>query len=313
MIKKTLSLLLCGIIIFTLSACGNKTTEEYDGLKIVCTIFPQYDFIRNITGSSQGLTLLAKSGEDMHSYQPTAKDIVEISKADMFITVGGNSDNWVAAALNSAANNKLVVIDMMSIADTLYSPFEAHEHEHHHEHGDACEADEHIWLSVRNSIKITQSLCDELCILDPQNAEKYQNNTADYLQKLEALDKNFENALDGAKRKTVLFADRFPFIYLMKDYGIEYHAAFSGCSSETEASFETITHLTETVESLSLPCVFIIDGSDGSLAETVTRTNGAKILTLNSCQSVSLTEAENGADYLGIMEQNLTLLQEALN
>ncbi|MBO5410935.1 MAG: zinc ABC transporter substrate-binding protein, partial [Clostridia bacterium] len=310
-IQKTLSLLLCGAILLSLAACGSNSGlhEEESEIKIVCTIFPQYDFLRNIIGSDDGLILLAKSGEDMHSYQPTAKDIVEISKADLFVTVGGGSDNWVEAALESSGNENLVVFEMMSVIETLYAPLEEHEHDHEHDHGEECEADEHIWLSLKNAAVITQKLCDILCEADPVNAEKYAANTASYIAKLNELDGAFSKAVETAERKTVLFADRFPFIYLMKDYGIEYHAAFSGCSSETEASFETISTLTKTVEELSLPCVFIIDGSDGALAQTVTRTNGAKILTLDSCQSVSLREAEDGVNYIEIMAQNLTLLQ----
>lgn len=314
-IQKTLSLLLCGAILLSLAACGGNSGlhEEESEIKIVCTIFPQYDFLRNIIGSDDGLILLAKSGEDMHSYQPTAKDIVEISKADLFVTVGGSSDNWVEAALESSGNENLVVFEMMSVIETLYAPLEEHEHDHEHDHGEECEADEHVWLSVKNAAVITQKLCDILCETDPVNAEKYAANTASYIAKLNELDSAFSKAVETAERKTVLFADRFPFIYLMKDYGIEYHAAFSGCSSETEASFETISTLTKTVEELSLPCVFIIDGSDGALAQTVTRTNGAKILTLDSCQSVSIREAEDGVNYIEIMTQNLTLLQEALS
>lgn len=316
--KKFIGIFLSVIIIaLSLGGCSSVSLpKESDGLKIVCTVFPQYDYIRNILGSDENVSLLVESGGDLHSYQPTARDILEISSATMFVHIGGSSDNWVDAAINSAQNPDLIKValaDMVELCEA--ESIKEHEHEHDHEHaeGEVCEADEHIWLSIKNSITITQNLCEIICEADPENAETYRKNTANYIKELSGLDKKYEEAVSSAKRKTVLFADRFPFIYLTKDYGLEYYAAFSGCSSETEASFETISFLSSKIKELSLPVILITESSDGSIADTVAYGTSAKTLTLDSCQSVSMKDIENGADYIDIMTKNLEILKEALN
>ena len=305
------------ILLCTLASCSGKTEEQHK-LSIVCTTFPQYDFLKNILGSDEGLTLLIDDGADLHSFEPTAQDIINIGSADLFVYIGGNSDRWVESALKSANNPALKTLALMDTVDTLEEEYVAgmeHEEEEHFEahSGSHAEEDEHIWLSVRNAEKMTSALCDAVCGIDPENSEKYKANADSYSAKLSELDRNFSAAVDGAKRKTLLFADRFPFRYLTEDYGLSYYAAFAGCSSESEASFKTMAFLIDKTKELSLPVVLTIDGSDGSIAKTVCEATGAKTAELNSCQSVTAKDIENGVNYLDIMKNNFEVILEALN
>lgn len=318
--KKGISIIFA-VFFAALSLCScSGNIEKADGLSIVCTAFPQYDFVKNIIGSEYGLTLLLDDGADLHSYEPTAQDIIKIGNADIFIYGGGVSDNWVEGALKSANNPDLTVIATMDLVDTLKEEYvagmqqENHEHEHHEAHtGDHAEEDEHIWLSLRNSAVITEKICEAICNTDPENAEKYKSNSEKYISELNALDGEYKTVIESAARKTVLFADRFPFRYLTEDYGLTYFAAFAGCSSESEASFETMAFLIDKTKELALPVILTIDGSDGSLAETVCESTGAKTAVLDSCQSVSSADIADGTSYIGIMKNNLEILREALN
>lgn len=318
--KKIISIFLIAIIAaVTFCACGGDI-ETTDGLSIVCTAFPQYDFVKNIIGSEEGLTLLLDDGADLHSYEPTAQDIIRIGSADLFVYCGGVSDDWVEGVLQSANNSNLKVIAMMDLVDALKEEYvagmqqENHEHEHHEAHtGNHSYEDEHIWLSIRNAAEITKSLCESICEIDPAHEEKYRTNANNYITQLTALDSEYQAVVDSAARKSVLFADRFPFRYLTEDYGLTYFAAFAGCSSESEASFETMAFLIDKTNELNLPVVLTIEGSDGSLAKTVCESTGAKTAVLNSCQSVSSADIADGTSYINIMKSNLEILREALN
>lgn len=316
--KKLICLTLSLFVLFSFSACGNPP-ESNDTLSIVCTAFPQYDYIKNIMGSDENLTLLLDDGGDLHSYEPTAQDIIAIGSADLFVYIGGVSDEWVEGALQSANSQTLRTIALMDLVDTYEEEYVAgmqreHSHNHNKAHsGDHKTEDEHIWLSLRNSAVITQALCDEICKLDPENSEKYKANALNYINELNTLDAEYKSVIYSAERKVLLFADRFPFRYLIEDYNLAYHAAFAGCSSESEASFETMAFLIDKTTELKLPVVLTIEGSDGSLAKTVCDETGAKSATLNSCQSVTAQDIENGTSYINIMKNNLEILQEALN
>lgn len=317
--KKFICLIFSALITFSFCACENPSDNGSDELSIVCTAFPQYDYIKNIIGSEENLTLLLDDGGDLHSYEPTAQDIISIGSADLFVYIGGVSDEWVEGALQSANSKTLKTIAIMDLVDTYEEEYVAgmqHEHSHSHNEahsGDHKNEDEHIWLSLRNSAVITQALCDEICKVDPANAEKYKTNAQNYINKLNSLDKEYESVIESAKRDVLLFADRFPFRYLIEDYNLTYHAAFAGCSSESEASFETMAYLIDKTAELKLPVILTIEGSDGSLAKTVCDETGAKSATLNSCQSVTAQDIENGTSYINIMKSNLEILQEALN
>ena len=320
--KKLLALLLSVLLITAcFAACGKKAdapdtpADDSGKLNVVCSIFPQYDFIKTIAGDAVNLTLLLDSKTDLHSYTPTADDIMMISKADLFINIGGESDDWAEDVLSSAANNKLNVVSLLNLVDAVEEEtlpgMQEEEEEAHEEEGP--EYDEHVWTSLKNVIKIIPALTDVLCELDSGNTALYQANSSAYLAQLQALETKYSDTIGKAARKTLLFADRFPFRYLADDYGLTCYAAFSGCSAETEASFETMTFLVDTVKQQNLPFVLMIDGSDGSVAETVSRQSGADIRVLNSCQSVSPDDIADGASYLTIMEDNLSVLSEVLN
>lgn len=318
--KKIFSIIISIIIaLITLCSCGNQIKKS-ERLSIVCTAFPQYDFVKNIIGTTEGLTLLLDDGADLHSYEPTAQDIIKIGSADIFIYGGGVSDDWVEGVIKSANNPELKVIATMDLVDTLKEEYvagmqqENHDHEHNKAHnGDHSGEDEHIWLSLGNAVKITRSLCESICEIDQEKAGTYRTNAENYISELTALDEEYKNVVESSTRKTVLFADRFPFRYLIDDYGLTYFAAFAGCSSESEASFETLAFLIDKTKELHLPVVLTIEGSDGSLAETVCESSGAETAVLDSCQSVSSADIENGTSYISIMKSNLEVLREALN
>ena len=310
--KKIISVLIITVtVMLILCSCGN-TAQKNDTLSIVCTTFPQYDYLKNIIGSDENLTLLLDDGGDLHSYEPTAQDIISIGSADLFVYVGGNSDKWVESTVKTANNPNLRTVALMELVKTYEEEYVAGM-EHEHEHNDHGTPDEHIWLSLRNAATITQALCDTVCEIDAENAQIYKANTEKYISQLNALDAKYSAAVESAERKTLLFADRFPFRYLIEDYGLTYHAAFAGCSSESEASFQTLAFLIDKTKELSLPVVLTIDGSDGSLAKTVCEETGAKSAMLDSCQSVSSEDIKSGTTYLKIMKNNLEVLREALN
>ncbi len=314
--KKILAVIISAItMLCVFCSCENTKPSEQNGIKIVCTAFPQYDFAKNILGNAEGtVTLLTDNGADLHSYEPTAADIVEISSADLFIYIGGVSDEWVSGIIKSANNPSLKTLAIMDSIDVLYDETAIDlEHNHEHEHERDIQKDEHIWLSLSNAVKITEAVCKKMCEADSGNSSVYTANADAYIEKINALDKEYRSVINSAKRNVLLFADRFPFRYLTESYSLEYYAAFSGCSSESEASFETVAFLIDKTKKLSLPVILTIDGSDGSLAKTVSDATGAKIKTLDSCQSVSAKDIENGTDYLKIMASNLEVLKEALN
>lgn len=316
-----------------LSGCGKAESSSISApsasqsgskpLKIVTTIFPEYDWVREILGDKADnaeLTMLLDNGVDLHSYQPTADDIIKISDCDLFIYVGGESDGWVEDALKEATNKDMQVINLLDVLgeqvkeEEVVEGMEAEEEESEAE--DEPEYDEHVWLSLKNAETLCNAITDALKTIDPANKDAYAANAAAYLEKLAALDGEYQTVVDNAARKTVLFGDRFPFRYLVDDYGLNYYAAFVGCSAETEASFETISFLSGKVDELGLPCVLTIEGAQHKIAETIvqnTADQNQSILTLDSMQSTTSTDVANGTTYLSTMESNLNVLKQALN
>ncbi len=340
--KKYISFLVAAIVMAgCLSACGSAndtaTVSGGDKLQIVTTIFPEYDWVMNVLGDNPAkaeVTMLLDNGVDLHSYQPTADDILKISTCDMFIYVGGESDEWVEDALKEATNKDMAVINLLEVLGDSVKEEEMvegmqesehehehegeeadeHEHEHEHEEGEA-EYDEHVWLSLRNAATLTDSISKELQRIDAANASVYKTNSDAYIEKLNDLDKQYSDAVSASAVKTFLFGDRFPFRYLTDDYGLTYYAAFVGCSAETEASFETITFLAGKVDELSLHAVMTIEGDDHRIAETIVRntaTHDQQILTMDSMQSTTSKDVEGKTTYLSVMEKNLSVLKEAL-
>lgn len=321
-------LALCSVL-FT--GCGNSSTVSAasDKFSVVCTIFPEYDWAREIIGGladNYDMTLLMDNGTDLHNYQPTAQDIAKIAACDVFVYVGGESDGWVEDALKEATNSDMQVINLLEVLGTEVKEEELvegmqEEHDHEAEDGDEqeegeVEYDEHVWLSLKNAKTIAGVMEQAFEKIDSTNASAYQENAKSYIAKLDALDQEYETAVDGAAKKTILFGDRFPFRYLTDDYGIDYYAAFVGCSAETEASFDTITFLAGKVDELGLDHIFVIEKSDKKIAQTIvenTHEKNQEILMLNSLQSVTRKDMEAGATYLGIMQENLEELKKALH
>lgn len=329
MIRKITSILIAMSLMFTgISAfdatvvrAESSSSESNNKLKIVATIFPEYDWTREILGDrlkDVDLTLLLDNGTDLHSFQPAVKDIMKVSSCDLLIYVGGESDQWIEDALKSAANPDMKTINLMETLKDFIKEEETVEgmQEKHHSHEeDEKEYDEHVWTSLRNASAAAEVIADTLAELDPENSDIYKENLRSYQGELSSLDNEYQKTVDQSTHKTLLFADRFPFRYLVDDYGISYYAAFSGCSAESEASFKTITFLAEKVDELGLKEVFTIEKSDDRIAETVienTRDKDQKVAVLNSMQSITSEEIADGTTYLSIMEDNLKVLKAAL-
>ena len=323
-------------------------------ISIVCTTFPQYDWVKNILGEEAerfNVTLLLDNGVDMHSYQPAVKDIATAGSSNLFIYVGGESDTWVEDALKEAKNKDLKAINLMETLDNFVKEEEVvegmqeereslgHSHEksskekqeqtqkESHENSQEIngqkeaadeepEYDEHIWLSIRNAEIMVKNIEKAIEQLDSDNAKVYQNNAENYIKKLDTLDKQYANTIQNAKYKAILFGDRFPFRYMADDYDLKYYAAFAGCSAETMAGFETVTFLAKKADELRLPVILTIENSDGRIAEAVksnTTKKNQKILAMNSLQSVTKEQIADGITYLQVMQENLSVLSEALN
>lgn len=324
--KRFLALILAVTMAATIfGGCSSAPAKDEGKLNIVTTIFPEYDWVSNITSGAEdvNITLLLENGADLHSYQPTAEDIVKISSCDVFIYVGGESDKWVDDALKGATNKEMTVINLLDILGTKAKEEETvegmqaekEEKDGKEEAEEEVELDEHVWLSLKNASMLCGKISDKLSKKDAKNKELYSKNTENYLKKLNELDAQYKAVRDSAKYDTLIFADRFPFRYLIDDYNLKYYAAFSGCSAESEASFETVAFLAKKLDELKLPALMKIDGSDGKIANTVLQTSNqknAQILELNSMQSVNKKDIEEGKTYLSIMESNLAVFTQAV-
>ena len=329
--SKILGVALSSLIVPFCASCN--TNNSGDKMSIVTTIFPEYDWVMNILGDKKDnadVTLLLDNGIDLHSYQPTPKDIVTISKCDLFIYVGGESDEWVDDALKQAVNKDMKVINLMEALgdavkeEEVIEGMEEEDHDHDHEDGEEhdheeeeeeVEYDEHVWLSIKNAEVIVKEIGKSLADIDKENASVYTANVTSYVNSLKELDKKYADAVKAGTKDTLLFADRFPFRYLVDDYNLKYYAAFVGCSAETEASFETIKFLAGKVDELGLNVILKIESSDGGIAKTVkeaTTNKNQTIMTMDSLQSASTKEYKAGRNYLSVMEQNLTVLKDAI-
>ncbi len=349
--KRILALIITiTLAVLTFGACSHESKPESKEaskpgdtsktLNIVTTIFPEYDWVREILGdnvSNAELTLLMDNGVDLHSYQPSAEDITKIASCDIFIYVGGESDKWVEDALAEATNKDMTVINLLDVLgdkvkeEEIKEGMEGEEHDHDHDHDEdedknddhdhehheeEPEYDEHVWLSLKNAGTICDKITEELCKKDQDNVKVYEANNKAYTDKLTKLDEEYKKTVDNAKNKTVIFGDRFPFRYLVDDYGLDYYAAFVGCSAETEASFETIVFLAEKVDETSVKTILTIENTDKKIAETIkenTKSKDQSIAEMNSLQSVTGDQVEQGVTYYSVMQKNLEVLKSALN
>ena len=310
--KKFFSLILVLVLsvssVFALYGCNNANEnmgDESGKLKIVTTIFPYYDFARNIAGDKAEVKMLLSPGNEPHSYDPSPSDIVAIENCDVFIYNGGESDEWVDGVLESLQNSDLRVLKMMDYVDAL------NEQETDHTSGE--ELDEHIWTSIRNAQKLSKIISETLQDIDAQNSDYYSDNELIYTQLLSNIDSQFESIVENSSRKTVVFGDRFPFLYFVSDYGINYECAFPGCSSETEPSIATVRRLIDFVKDESIPVVFYLEFSNGKTADLIAEDTGAKTLEFCSCHNVTKEQFESGISYIALMQQNAKNLEEALS
>ena len=323
---KILSLLLLFTLVLpAFTACSGSNGSNHlagDRITIVTTIFPEYDWVMNILGDNPAnieVKLLLDSGVDLHSYEPSVEDILSITRSDIFIYVGGESDEWADDIVKNAQNADITVISLMDSLggyvkeEELVEGMEGEDEEG--EEGEEPEYDEHVWLSLRNAKILTAAIEKAVEEKDPANAATYKSNLEKYTEKLDFLDSEYKTAVDFAPYYTLVFADRFPFRYLVDDYNLDYYAAFVGCSAESEASFETIRFLADKIDELDLPAVLTIEGGNHKIAETVlsqTSKKDCEILSLNSMQSTTMADVNNGTDYIKIMTENLNTIKKAL-
>lgn len=315
-IKRILPILSSVLILLSLCACGVRSADS-NKIKVVCTVFPIYDWAREIVGDKAEIIWLTENGTDMHSFQPSAADMVKIAECDILIYIGGESDKWVDETVKQYKNEKRALINLTSLlGDSLKEEEHTEGMQEEHEQGEEeAEYDEHVWLSLKNAVIFADAIADSLADKDPENAEFYKENARNYTEKLTALDGEYQKAVSAAPLKTLLVADRFPFRYLTEDYGLSYYAAFPGCSAETEASFETVAFLSAKADELGLKYVIKTETAATKIAETVianTKEKNQEILVLDSMQSVGSKDAGNGTTYLSVMKKNLETLKKAL-
>ena len=323
-LSKIMALAAAAVMSFSMVSCDQgELSSKPDKIEIICTTFSEYDWAREIVGGSEKveITYLLDNGVDLHNYQPSAGDIMKISDCDMFVYVGGESDKWVNDALAESRNKDMQVVKLLDVLgdfakeEEIKEGMEAEEEDEEGEDEDP-EYDEHVWLSLRNAEICCDAICESLCKLDSEGADTYKSNLEAYNAKLDQLDAEYVDMAENAKVKTVVFGDRFPFRYLVDDYGIDYYAAFVGCSAETEASFETIVNLANKMDELNLDTIFTIENSDASIAKSVIENSKNKdrgIETLDSIQSVTEDMVSGGVTYISIMQKNLDTLRKVLD
>lgn len=302
----------------------NKKSEE---VLIVATNFPAYDFARAVAGDKADIKMLIKPGVELHDFEPTPSDIIDIKNSELFIYTGGESDGWIENILGDIDTDKTKIFKMMDVVNVVEEEIvdgmeEEYRYEYGHDNGEdkyqyyhdeeEIEYDEHVWTSVKNAVKIINSIRDELIEISPENKQVFEENAKKYTNQLADLDLEFQNIVSNGNRKTIIFGDRFPLRYFVDDYGLNYYAAFPGCSEQTEANSRTIAFLVEKIKSENIPVVLKIEMSSGNIAKTIADETGAKVLTFNAAHNISADDFKSGRTYAEIMKENLTVLEEAL-
>jgi zinc transport system substrate-binding protein len=318
--KKYIAIALAALLAGTaLAGCAAKSKPADNGstdkLSVVATIFAPYDFARQVAGDGADITMLLPPASESHSFEPTPQDIITIQNADVFLYVGGESDDWVNKVLDSMDTSKMKIVTLMDCVEVVEEEVVEGMQEEDEEEAESGgpEYDEHVWTSPRNAKLIVQKLSDTFCEVDAESADTYRANTAAYLAGLDELDGKFRAAVDGGVRKTLVFGDRFPFRYFADAYGLSYFAAFPGCSTETECSAATVAFLIDKVRAERIPVVFHIELSNAKIADTIAEATGAKVLELHAAHNISKADFENGVTYLDIMTRNADALREALS
>lgn len=319
--RRLLSGLLALVLAASLTACGQPPLPEDGKTQVVCTLFPYYDFARQIGGDDVDVTLVVPAGRETHSFEPTPMDVIRISQADVFIYNGGESEQWVTDILDAAGEDIPCVLSMMDAAELheeelvegMQSGTSAHDHHDHDEDEEEIEYDEHIWTSPVTAMALCRAITDGLCQADPDHADSFRARLADYLAALETLDGTFREIVAEGSRDLLVFGDRFPLLYFCREYGLDYRAAFHGCAGDTEPSLTTLKYLIDLVNEQHIPVVYTIELSSRKVAKAIAETTGAQVRTFHSCQTVSRAEFDAGVTYLQLMEANADVLREGLS
>ena len=317
--RRLLTGLLALALAASLTACGHEPPQDDGRLRVVCTLFPYYDFARQIGGDAVDVALLVPAGRETHSFEPTPRDVIRISEADVFIYNGGESEQWVSDILDAAGEDIPCVLSMMDTAELYEEEYaegmqgaSGHDHDHGAEDEDAA-YDEHIWTSPVTAMSLCRAIADALCRADPAHAEDFRARLEDYLTELEALDGTFREIVAEGSRNLLVFGDRFPLLYFCREYGLDYRAAFHGCAGDTEPSLATLKYLIDLVNEQHIPVVYTIELSSRKVAQAIAETTGAQVRTFHSCQTVSRAEFDSGVTYLQLMEANADALREGLS
>ena len=319
---KRFFVLILALALVLCQGCSPQSEEQKNRINVVCTVFPQYDFVKNIGKDKVNVTLLLPPGSEAHSYEPSPKDIITLSDADLFVAIGGESEHWALHLMESEDLKDIPTLKLMDktvkyTTEQKEGMEEAHDHKHGHIHDENCEHheeeyDEHIWTSPQNAIVMVEEICQSLCAIDSKNQDFYKANAKAYIAKLTKLKKDFEAVRSNAKRDTLVFGDRFPLRYLTEEFDLNYYAAFPGCSSKTEPSVDTIVFLTEKIKEENIPVIFYMDYSDGRIARAIADECEIKAAKLYSCHNLSKNDFKSDKSYVSLMYENLSAIEEAI-
>ncbi len=316
--KKLFAVFTASTLVLSLCACSSESgyfESDDTKLKIISTVFPPYDLAKHIAGDNAEIKILLPPGSEAHTYEPTAKEIIAIQNCDIFLYIGGENEQWADKLIISNDTSKVKIVKLIDCVPTLSEEDEdEHEDEHNdHDHDHEHETDEHIWTSPKNARLMLSAVYDAICAVDPENSQAYTENKDAYDKQLAELDDEYKTAVDNAKNKTIVLADKFPFRYLAHEYGLDCHAAFSSCSDESEPSVSTMIKLTKKIKENNIPVVYYLEFSSTKIADTLCDETGATKLMLHSCHNVSKQDIENNVSYIDLMKQNLENLKVALN
>lgn len=312
--RKLLAVITAAATVLSLCACSSESgysNSDSGKLKIISTVFPPYDLARQIAGDNAEISILLPPGSEIHNYEPSAKDMIAIRNCDIFLYIGGENEQWAEKLINSNDTENVTAVKLIDYVPTLFEDEDEHDHDHDHEH--EHETDEHIWTSPKNAQLMLSAVYDAICKVDPSDKQTYTKNKDAYAKQLSDLDDAYRSAVDNAKNKTIVLADKFPFRYLAHEYGLEFNAAFAACSDESEPGVSTMIKLTKTIKENNIPAVYYLEFSSTKIADTLCDETGATKLMLHSCHNVSKQDIENNVSYVDLMKQNLENLKLTLN
>lgn len=314
--RKLIAVITAAATVLSLCACSSESgyfKSDSGKLKIISTVFPPYDLARQIAGDNAEISILLPPGSEIHNYEPSAKDMIAIRNCDIFLYIGGENEQWAEKLINSNDTENVTAVKLIDYVPTLSEDEDEHDHDHDHDHEHEHETDEHIWTSPKNAQLMLSAVYDAICKVDPSGKQTYTKNKDAYAKQLSDLDNAYRSAVDNAKNKTIVLADKFPFRYLAHEYGLEFSAAFAACSDESEPGVSTMIKLTKTIKENNIPVVYYLEFSSTKIADTLCDETGATKLMLHSCHNVSKQDIENNVSYVDLMKQNLENLKLTLN